>query len=354
MGSVSPLLAIALDLRKQKPDIDFLFLGTKNGPEKDFVEKFNIKFKSIASGKLRRYFDVQNLLTPFLIIVGFFQSLKVIRQYQPDIVLSAGSFVSVPIVWAAKFLKKKIMVHQMDLKVGLANKLMAPFADKITIMFQDTIKFFPKEKTVVLGNPYLKDILEGSREEAISELKLEPNLPTILVLGGGLGALKINQLVLESLPKLLKNFQVILVLGKGKYVEGVEKIVDQNLISRLHTFEVIFGKTKGNIFAAADLIITRAGISTLTELSVLEKPIIIVPIPNSQQEDNANFFQSNNAAIVLNQKEITSENLTEKINQLFQEKGELERLKNNIGKIVPKDANERFIKVMDELLGNFA
>jgi UDP-N-acetylglucosamine--N-acetylmuramyl-(pentapeptide) pyrophosphoryl-undecaprenol N-acetylglucosamine transferase len=288
-------------------------------------------------------------LAPFLTLIGFFQSLKIIKRFEPDVVLTAGSFVCVPVALAAHFSKIKLMVHQIDIIPGLANKIMAKYADKITVSFSESFKDYPKEKTVLTGNPYRKEILSGSKQEAMKLFNLEENIPIILALGGGTGSLKLNEIILNALPNLLKKYQIIHLLGKGKYIEGIEKIVSQDLLPRYHSFEFMKQELK-HAYAAADLIITRGGMSTATEISVLEKPAIIFPIPNSHQVFNANYFKINNAAIVLNQEEVNGERLSDIIDQLFVQEGELNRLKINMGKLAQKDANERFVEVMKEVV----
>lgn len=349
MGSVTPLLAVIEELRNKGEKHDFLWLGTANGPERDALSAYDIPFISIKSGKINRFFDLRNFLTPFLTAIGFFQALKLIKKFKPDIVLTAGSFVCVPVAFAARFAKIKLMVHQIDIIPGLANKIMAKYADKITVSFSGSLKDFPENKTVLTGNPYRKEILSGLKQEAIKLFNLDENLPVILILGGGTGSLRLNEIAINSLPNLLKKYQVIHLLGKGKYIEGIEKIVSQDLLSRYHSYEFMKQELK-HAYAAADLIITRGGMSTATEISVLEKPAIIFPIPNSHQVYNANYFKTNNAAIVLNQEEVNGERLSDIIDQLFIQEGELNRLKINMGKLAQKEANERFVEVMKEVV----
>ena len=138
-GSVSPLLAVVDELKKQGDYYSFVWVGTKKGPEKFMVEREGIKFITIANGKLRRYFCLQNFIDPFKIIFGFFQSIKILNKERPKIVMSAGGFVSVPAVWAAGLLRIPVLIHQLDARPGLANKLMAPFASVVTTTFEKSV-----------------------------------------------------------------------------------------------------------------------------------------------------------------------------------------------------------------------
>jgi len=212
LGSVSPLIAVWQKIFEQKPDSQALWVGTKDGPEKDFVKNYKLDYRSITAGKLRRYFSLKNLLDPFLVLMGFFQSLKIIKEFKPQIIISAGGFVSVPLAWAGKFKKVPVLIHQQDVRPGLANKLMASSAEKITVTFEKSLKDFPIEKVTLTGNPVRQEIFNGSKEEAYNFFKLDFNIPTVLILGGGTGSLAINKLVWMSLRKLTENMQLMLII----------------------------------------------------------------------------------------------------------------------------------------------
>lgn len=362
LGSVVPLLAVVQKLKEQKTESEFLWIGTKTGPEKELVESYKISFKAISSGKLRRYFSLKNFLDPFLIIVGFFQSIGIIRKFRPDLVLSAGGFVGVPVIWAAWFLGVKSIAHQQDLRPGLANKLVLSMVKKITVVFEESKNYFPRSKTVLIGNPVRPEIFSGNRERAKQFFHLEDNLPTILFLGGGTGSLTLNKIIIQSLKNLLEFFQVIHVTGKGKGLEGIKsevksqaefkKIVAEEsgslINSRYHSYEFIIEEMK-DAYMVADLVLSRAGLSTLSELAVLGKPTILIPLPG-HQEENAAYFRRNNAAIVLSQKDLIPEDLVGVIKTLINNKTELDTLGRNIKKIMPPDAAEKMARVILDVL----
>jgi len=345
MGSVSPLLAIAEKIKEKEDVVNFLWLGTKKGPEKKIIEKNNIIFKSIYGGKFRRYFSFKNFIDPLLILIGFFQSFFILLKFKPDIILTAGSFVSVPVVWAGWFLNIPSIIHQQDIRKGLANKLMTPFAYRITVTFEKFLKEFPSHKVVWTGNPIREELKVKSEKLELEEIKkifnLEKDLPTLLVMGGGTGALELNKLVVQALPKLLKFCQVIHLTGRNK--NSKFQILDSELKNRYHSYEFLTEKMK-YAYLVADLVVSRAGMGTLTELSVLAKPAIIIPIPNSHQEENANFFKKHQAAIMLSQINLTPEKLTEKIKKLLQNKEKLVSLSENIHKLIKADAAEIIIE----------
>jgi len=353
-GSVVPLLAVVKKLNlsptligeKQKQEtglqlgsrIEFLFLGTRKGiPEKRLVG--DIPYKSIFSGKLRRYFSWQNFIDPFLFFLGFWQSIFIILKFKPNIILSAGSFVSVPVIWAGWLLGVPSLIHQQDIRPGLANKLMAPFASRITVTFKKSLKDFSQRKTVWTGNPVREEILLGDKNKASEIFNLENNLPTILVMGGGTGALKLNTIIVQLIPELTRFCQIIHLTGQGK------KIIEENRFSRYHPYEFLEQELK-DAYAVADLVISRAGLSSLTELSALGKPSIVIPIPDSHQEENAEFFKEKKAAIVIEQKNINAHNLLNQVRILLNDSDKLNSLSNNIKKIMKPNASQKIANIV--------
>src|SRR3989339_1004187 len=223
MGSVSPLLAIAEELKEKDASNEFLWLGTKNGPEKKFVKEAEILFRAIPSGKFRRYFSGWNFIDPFLIIAGFFSSLWIIFKFKPKIILSAGGFVGVPVIWAGWFLRVPSLIHQQDLRPGLANKLTAPFAKIITVAFSESLKYFTG--ATIVGNPFRKSLLMGDRARAKEIFKLHDDLPVLLILGGGTGALGLNKVAILAANELTNFCQVIHITG-GKLDDEFETKID--------------------------------------------------------------------------------------------------------------------------------
>ena len=294
LGSVCPLIGIWQSLKKKDDKLDTLFIGTKSGPEKNFISKYNIPFKSISSGKLRRYFSFQNVIDLFKIEIAFWQSIYILFRFKPDVIISAGSFVAVPLIWASKFFKTKVILYQPDLVPGLANKLNQNQANYIYTAFSDTTKYYPKNKVKVAGT-----VLRHEIKEVNSKLKTE-NL-RLLILGGGTGSESINQLIKKSINQL-NDYQITHVTGKGKGVGRKTKEEKSNYESVELLTDDYYQK-----IAEADLVVSRAGLSTLMELSYLLKPTILIPLPDSPQEQNAYYFCELNAAVCLPQKSLTTE-----------------------------------------------
>lgn len=347
---MSPLLAVAEHIKKSRKDAEFLFVGTKRGPEKMMAENAKINFVSISSGKLRRYFSWENFLAPFQILSGFFESFKILKAFKPACIFGTGSFVQVPVMWAAWMLKIPVVLHQQDLVPGLANKLCEFQAAKITVTFPQSEKSFSTsfgvlykkragDKIVVTGNPFREELRTGDRVEAQKFFGLRNDLPTLLVLGGGTGAEFINKLILDSLPELSKTVQIIHSMGEGKFKPSASE--------NYHAYKFI--QNMAAAYAAADIVLCRAGLSTITELSNLKKLSIIVPMPESHQEVNGMLLAQLDAAIVVRQKKLVPQNFIGLIRKLLFAHELGETLRSNIGKIMPHDAAEKISEIIIKL-----
>lgn len=345
LGSVMPLIAVAKYLKTMEPEVEFLWLGTKNGPEKKIVEESGIRFSPIFSGKFRRYMSWQNILDLFLIKLAVWQSFFIIIKEKPNLVVSAGGFVAAPVVWASWLWGAPVIIHQQDFRAGLANKLCAPFAKKITVAFEKSLEDYPKKKTVWIGNPARK--LSCLAEKARKFFDVNKNKPVILILGGGTGAAGINKLILESLEKILKFAQVIHLTGSARTVlAGKNK--DGPCIG-YHAYEFLT-KEMACAYAVADVVISRAGMGVLTELASLGKPAILIPLAG-HQEENAKYFVDKSAAIVLKERGLASEKLAEEIEKLIKDKKIQNKLSENIKKVFPVPPEKSAEKIADIILG---
>ena len=348
-GPVTPLLAISQRLISDDPRVEFVFVGTKHGPEKVMVETFRvgnqkIKFLSLPSGKLRRYFSLLNFFDFFKILSALLISFFILRKEKPDLVISAGGFPSVPLVWVAYLKKIPILIHQQDVRPGLANKLMAPFANWITVSFEKSLRDYGP-RAIWIGNPVNKlrnndlSLINIKKKYSILDDK-----PLILVTGGGTGSSAINKLIKESAPEINNWAQIISLTGKGKFDPTH---VQSNLYQ---AFELIPSDESFQLMNIADLVISRCGLATLTELSELAKPAILIPMPDSHQEDNAAIFKQLKAAIVLSQKTITPDILKISIKRILEDKELRTNLSNNISKVMKPGATEAMSGLIWEIL----
>ncbi|MCC7103506.1 MAG: glycosyltransferase [Chloroflexi bacterium] len=279
-GSVTPALAVAEQLRALEPDVGLLFVGTRGGPESDLVAAADIPYHGLSSGKLRRYLDVQNLVDPFKVAAGLAQSAQVARAFRPTVAFGAGGFAAVPPLLAARLLGTPLAIHQLDAEPGLANRLLAPFAAQITVTLPGSMDHFPPARTRLAGCLVREAVLRGSAEDARANWQLDPSAPLVLVTGGGTGALGLNRLIVEALPLLLERCSVVHLTGRGR---AVPASLDS---PRYRAVEFVTGEM-ADLLAAADLVVSRAGMGTLTELAVLSKPALLIPMPASHQAANA-------------------------------------------------------------------
>jgi UDP-N-acetylglucosamine--N-acetylmuramyl-(pentapeptide) pyrophosphoryl-undecaprenol N-acetylglucosamine transferase len=278
-------------------------------------------------------------------IFALIKSLFILARFKPDCIIGAGSFTEVPVIYAAKIIspKTRIIIHQQDIQKGLANRLCEKFAHKITVATQNSLVDFSREKTVYTGNPYRSEIMNGTVRDGYSLFNLEKNVPTALILGGSAGAEELNNVVAAALPSLAKFLQIIHLAGKNK---TLKKTIRH---PRYHAYPFITTNLS-HAYAVSDIVVSRAGFSTITELSVLAKPSIIIPIPASHQEANADWLKQNNAAVVLSQKSLTSTVFVKQIQSLIENKEKLFTLSSAISTLLPKDACER---VVQEIFGMF-
>ncbi len=298
LGPVVPLLAIAEIYKKFDPQAEFVWVGTGNGPEKEIIEQNRMPFFFITSGKLRRYFSLWNFVDVFKIIFGFFQSLVLLWQENPDLVVTAGGFVSVPVHFAAFALGIPAWVHQQDFKPGLANRLMSYTAKKITTALREVQFFFPENKTEWIGNP-VRNLTPANPGESRKKFNIPDGAPVILAMGGGTGSTNLNSLIIEALPAWPRNYHVIHLVGKERPREIQENAA--KVFANYHVYQFLKEDIK-DAYAIADVVIARAGFATITELAALGKPAILLPMSNTHQEVNAKLLADQQAAIVLDEK----------------------------------------------------
>ncbi len=344
-GSVSPLLAIAETLSRD--DFEFLWLGTKTGPEAEMVEATGIKFLPIASGKWRRYFSIENFVDFFRLTKGFFDSLFAIRKFKPGLMMSAGGFVSVPVAFACKLSGVPILIHQQDVRPGLANKIMAPFANVITVTFKKSLDDYGK-KALWVGNPVRKEFEENriDRRTALQKLGIGHDKPILLVMGGGTGALRINELVHESVPELTDFCQVIHITGKNKSLES-SQISAQN--QNYQSFEFLNTEGMLKVFTVADAIVSRAGMNALTEISYFKIPAILIPMPDSHQKDNAEIFKLSGAAMIMDQRETKKEDFIKNIYKILTDTNLRDKMRNNLLGVIKIAEEGEFEEIIENI-----
>lgn len=252
------------------------------------VEKIGIPYESVACGKLRRYFSVQNLIDIFKVPVGVFQSWRILRKFRPAVVFSKGGFVSVPVVIAASWLKVPVIIHESDVRPGLANRICARYADKICISFEETKEHFIKyaRKLIFTGNPVRKSVMGGVVEKGYKFTGLDKHRPIILVMGGSQGAQQINDLVRGGMDELLKRFQIVHIRGRGN--------LDISLHKKGYVQYEFLDEQMSDVYAISQLVVTRGGANSLAEIAAMKKKALVIPLGTAasrgDQIENAQIF----------------------------------------------------------------
>lgn len=347
LGSVLPLVAIAQKIQENDTHTEILWIGTAAGPEKMVIESYSIPFVSIPAGKLRRYISFKNITDCLSVFLGFLKALRILFSYKPDVIIGAGSFIQVPVIYAAGifFKKTRIIIHQQDIKKGLANTLCERFAHLITVSAEKSQGDFPAAKTSLTGNPIREEILKGDTAQGFKLFKKMPTAPVILILGGGTGSQFINTLVVNTLKELTAFCYVLHITGKKKYRETNARKQEE----RYQSYPLL-AKNLADAYAIADIVISRAGFSTISELAALAKPVILIPIPKTHQEENAAYFLKKGAAIALNQKELTEKKFVKTIKELLDDAHRRFALSSAICNSIPTDATKKFLDAIRMML----
>ena len=311
-GHVTPNIALLPRLKELGYDIQYI--GSYNGMEKGLIEPLGIPYHGISSGKLRRYFSLQNFTDPFRVLKGFGEAKKLIKELQPDVIFSKGGFVTVPVVMAGMKCIVPTIIHESDMTPGLANKLSIPAATKICCNFPETLEHLPKEKAVFTGSPIRQELLTGDADAALKFCGLPAGKPVILIIGGSLGSVVVNNAVREILPELLKDFHVVHLCGKDKVDESLKSL------DGYVQFEYIKSELK-DLFALADVVISRAGANAICELLALHKPNLLIPLSaNASRGDqilNARSFERQGFSKVLEEEELNKSTLLNSLQALF-------------------------------------
>lgn len=349
-GATSPLLAVAEAVFEKKPKTEFFLIGTRKGIETKLLAatRFPIQYLTIPAGKLRRYFSFSNLFEPFKLVAGFLKSFYLLRKHKPDIVFGAGSYVQVPVVWAAFLMNIPIIIHQQDRELLLSTKLCSPFARYITISFMQNRELptfsgmfskIPKSKLLLTGNPVRDELRGGTTAEARAIFGLSDRYPTILVLGGSQGSAKINAVVEMALPELANYVQIIHVTGGRLRKRHVQKHDNYHPVNFL-------GPELKHAYAVADLVVARGGMSTITELSYLRKAAILIPLPKSPQEQNVEILSFLKSGVGISEDNFTADLLVKLVRKILWNRDLQASLKKNIGQIMPHDASEKIAKLI--------
>jgi UDP-N-acetylglucosamine--N-acetylmuramyl-(pentapeptide) pyrophosphoryl-undecaprenol N-acetylglucosamine transferase len=363
-GHISPVLATCDALESLVKDLELLYIGQADGMEARIVQARGMRFEAIKAGKFRRnHFDsgVAKLMNPatigpnardaFKVVQGVSQSMRILRKFKPDVVFAKSGYVALPVGIAAHLLKLPLVIHESDVSLGLANRIMSKWADKIAVGFPvKNYRELDPGRLVFVGNPVRAEIMKAHRLEGLAKFELTDALPVVLVTGGSLGAREINEVVVAALPELLKFCQVMHITGEHEY-EGVKFAMSR--ASKLEHADRyrMFGYLSADMalaLAAADVVVARAGANTIAELAVLQKPTVLIPNMNmaGHQALNAQVLARAGAARVLSGDKVTADRVVGEIKRLAEDRDEQKRLSQAIGEFGRKDAAEKLAEII--------
>lgn len=339
-GHVTPNVALIPKLKMIGYEIQYI--GSKDGIEKSIIEKEGIKYHSISSGKLRRYFDFKNFSDPFKVLKGAAEAFNILRKEKPDIVFSKGGFVAVPVVIGAYLNKIPVIAHESDITPGLANKISTPYITKICVTFPESLKYIKGKKGVLTGTPIREGLFKGSREKGVEICGFKNDKPIILIIGGSLGSKFINDNIRNILSVLLNKFNIIHICGKGnldKSIHGKEGYKQYEYVK----------EELADFLKCADIVISRAGANVIFELLALKKPNILIPLSKKSSRGdqilNAKSFEKSGYSIVLEEENTSKENLFNKINYLYENK---DKYIENMKKSPVQDGVENIVKLIEK------
>lgn len=347
-GHIYPAIAIADELKRRHPDAEFLFVGAKDRMEMEKVPQAGYKIEGLWISGIDRKLSLRNLVFPFKLMNSLARSRKIIKKFQPDVVIGTGGFASGPLLRVAISKDIPTLIQEQNSIPGITNRILGKYTDTICAAYEQVKNVFPSEKTVITGNPVRKDLLKvnENREEAISHFQLEKGKKTVLVLGGSLGARRINKLIETHLAIFKKeNIQLIWQTGKLYYDEykkyASETVKVREFLNRMDL-----------AYAAADVIISRAGAGSVSELCIVGKPVLFIPSPNvaeNHQAKNAMAIADKEAALM-----ITEDELNERFEICFfsflKDEVRLRRFSENIKKIALPNATAAIADEVEKLI----
>jgi UDP-N-acetylglucosamine--N-acetylmuramyl-(pentapeptide) pyrophosphoryl-undecaprenol N-acetylglucosamine transferase len=347
-GHIYPAIAIADELKFRFPDAEFLFVGAKDKMEMQKVPQSGYQIKGLWIAGLQRKISLPNLMFPFKLVDSLWESKKILKRFQPDVVIGTGGFASGPLLKMASMMGIPTVIQEQNSFPGITNKLLSKKADVICVAYENLEQFFPKEKMVLTGNPVRQDLIdiESKRTEAIQHFNLDPNKKTLLVLGGSLGARRLNQLIEKELENIVsQNVQIVWQCGK-LYFEDYKKYNANNV----QVFPFI--ERMDLVYAAADIVLSRAGASSVSELCIVGKPVIFIPSPNvaeDHQTKNAKSIVDKKGGLLLKESELDAE-FSLVFEALLKDQGKQNQLSENIKQLAMPEATKTIVDEIVKLI----
>lgn len=351
-GHIYPALALIREIQKENKDAQVLYIGTKSGLESTLVPREKIPFKSIHITGFKRKLSLDNIKTILRFLKGARDSKKMLKEFQPDIVIGTGGYVCGPVVYAAAKLNIPTIVHEQNSVPGLTNKFLSRYVNKIAICFEEAREYFPKQKVVFTGNPRASEVIGQDGIRGRLSTGLSTTMPAVLIFGGSRGARPINDAVVKALSEFgEKPYQVLYITGDVHYAD-VQK--EAELVGNPKNVVIKpFIHNMPEVLAGIDLVVSRAGATTLAEITSLGIPSILVPSPyvtNNHQEKNARSLSDHGAAELLIEKDLNSKSLIQHIDKILLDQENLKMMKTKAKNLGVPDSADRLYKLMKQLV----
>ncbi len=352
-GHIFPAIAIANSLEAKYKNIDILFVGAEGKMEMDKVPKEGFKIIGLPIIGLPRKINFKIFTFFFKLFKSFFKAKKIINDFKPDICIGVGGYASGTILFLANLKKIPTVIQEQNSYAGITNKILSKKAKKIFVSYDKMDRFFSKEKIIKTGNPIRNNLIsiKNKTQEALDFWNLDKNKKVILIMGGSGGAKQINESVINNLELISKNKDIFVILQAGKfYFDNVKKRIKKNYEKNILVLDFI--KEMNFAYSVADLIIARAGAMTISELTVIGKPTILVPSPNvaeDHQNENAMALVEKKASILVKDKE-AKKKLIPTAFEILKDKKRMELLKKNISKMAYLNSTEKIVNEISKIL----
>ena len=348
-GHIYPAIAIANELKSRFPDAEFLFVGASDRMEMEKVPQAGYEIEGLWISGLQRKLTLKNLMFPFKLVISLLRSRKIIKTFNPNIAIGTGGFASGPLLKMATSKGIPSLIQEQNSYPGITNKLLSKKVDTICVAYEGLEKFFPKEKIVLTGNPIRKDLLdvENKHIQGKDAFTLIHSKHTLLILGGSLGARRINELI-ESKLEYFKSLNVQLIWQCGKLYYQQYRQYNKLENVQVHAFL----NNMDMAYAAADVIISRAGASSVSELCVVGKPVIFIPSPNvaeDHQTKNAKSISDKAAAILIKESDL-DEQFENEFSEVLNSKEKRENLSKQIKELALVNATKDIANEVEKLL----
>jgi len=349
-GHVFPAIAMAVEFKKRFPESKVIFVGTKDGLESEIVPKYGFKLIFIQARGLKRKLSLSNIVLPYYVLKSLCQSLRILNEERPDLVVGTGGYVSFPVVVSARLKNIPTLIQEQNSYPGVSTRLLAFLVDRVCLSYLGSIKYFlTRGKLTVIGNPVRGDIVSANRYEALRKFNLDSSKKTIFIFGGSQGAHAINQAVLDSLDFLLERWQLLWQTGENDFVFVSGKVKGKRI--KCEVFPFI--EDMRSAYAASDLVISRAGALTLAEITACGKPSLLIPYPYAtadHQRYNAEVLQEEGAAQIILQRDLTGEILAQKLSSVLSDEERLKGMAEQSRKMGKPDATSLLVNEMERLL----